>query len=77
MDNLITDKSRFKKELILFGLLAAFITYMMFYVFYMKEGILYSGLTVYGDYAPHTAMIRSFSMGIISRHSILIMEEQM
>lgn len=63
MDNLITDKSRFKKELILFGLLAAFITYMMFYVFYMKEGILYSGLTVYGDYAPHTAMIRSFSMG--------------
>ena len=32
MDNLITDKSRFKKELILFGLLAAFITYMMFYV---------------------------------------------
>ena len=63
MDNLITDKSRFKKELILFGLLAAFITYMMFYVFYMKDGILYSGLTVYGDYAPHTAMMRSFSMG--------------
>ena len=63
MDNLITDKSRFKKELILFGLLAAFITYMTFYVFYMKDGILYSGLTVYGDYAPHTAMIRSFSMG--------------
>lgn len=63
MDNLITDKSRFKKELILFGLLAAFTTYMMFYVFYMKDGILYSGLTVYGDYAPHTAMIRSFSMG--------------
>ena len=63
MDNLITDKSRFKKELILFGLLAAFITYMMFYVFYMKDGILYSGLTVYGDYAPHTAMIRSFSRG--------------
>ena len=46
MDNLITDKSRFKKELILFGLLAEFITYMMFYVFYMKEGLLYSGLTV-------------------------------
>ena len=35
----------------------------VFYVFYMKDGILYSGLTVYGDYAPHTAMIRSFSMG--------------
>lgn len=63
MDNLITEKGRLKKELILFGLLAAFITYMMFYVFYMKDGILYSGLTVYGDYAPHTAMMRSFSMG--------------
>ena len=63
LENLIIDKNRFKKELLLFGLLAAFITYMMFYVFYMKDGILYSGLTVYGDYAPHTAMIRSFSMG--------------
>lgn len=36
---------------------------MMFYVFYIKDGILYSGLTVYGDYAPHTAMMRSFSAG--------------
>ena len=35
----------------------------MFYVFYIKDGILYSGLTVYGDYAPHTAMMRSFSAG--------------
>ena len=58
-----TDKYRFRKELLLFGLLTVFITYMMFYVFYMKDGILYSGLTVYGDYAPHTAMMRSFSMG--------------
>ena len=58
-----TDKHQFRKELILFGLLTVFITYMMFYVFYIKDGILYSGLTVYGDYAPHTAMMRSFSMG--------------
>lgn len=43
--------------------LLTFITYMMFYVFYMKDGILYSGVTVYGDYAPHTAMMRSFSVG--------------
>ncbi len=63
INKLITERGRFKKELILFGLLTAFITYMMFYVFYMKDGILYSGLTVYGDYAPHTAMMRSFSMG--------------
>ena len=52
-----------KKEILLFGLLTVFITYMMFYVFYIKDGILYSGLTVYGDYAPHTAMMRSFSAG--------------
>ena len=57
------DKSRFRKELILYGLLLAFITYMMFYVFYIRDGVLYSGLTVYGDYAPHTAMMRSFSLG--------------
>lgn len=35
----------------------------MFYVFHMKDGILYSGFSVYGDYAPHTAMMRSFSRG--------------
>lgn len=36
---------------------------MMFYVFRMKDGLLYSGFSVYGDYAPHTAMMRSFSRG--------------
>ena len=41
------DKRRLKKEILLFGLLTVFITYMMFYVFYIKDGILYSGLTVY------------------------------
>ena len=59
----IADKKRFRKEAVVFAFLLAFITYMMFYVFYMKDGILYSGVTVYGDYAPHTAMMRSFSAG--------------
>ena len=36
------DKRRLKKEILLFGLLTVFITYMMFYVFYIKDGILYS-----------------------------------
>ena len=31
------DKRRLKKEILLFGLLTVFITYMMFYVFYIKE----------------------------------------
>ena len=38
----IQDKRRLKKEILLFGLLTVFITYMMFYVFYIKDGILYS-----------------------------------
>ena len=62
-EKLISNKKGFKREVLLFGLLAVFITYMMFYVLYIRDGVLYSGLTVYGDYAPHTAMMRSFSMG--------------
>ena len=62
-EKLISNKKGFKREVLLFGLLAIFITYMMFYVFYIRDGVLYSGLTVYGDYAPHTAMMRSFSRG--------------
>ena len=61
--NLICNKKQFRIELILFVILSVFITWIMFYVFYIKDGILYSGYTVYGDYAPHTAMMRSFSLG--------------
>ena len=35
----------------------------MTYTFFVKDNILFSGYTVYSDYAPHTAMIRSFSKG--------------
>lgn len=59
----IGDKELFVKESCLYGVLFVFIMYMMFYVFYIRDGILYSGFTVYGDYAPHTAMMRSFSAG--------------
>ena len=60
---LIRDKKQFQVEAIFFVILAVFISWIMFYVFYIKDGVLYSGYTVYGDYAPHTAMIRSFSLG--------------
>lgn len=60
---LIRDKKQFRVEVIFFVILAVFISWIMFYVFYIKDGVLYSGYTVYGDYAPHTAMIRSFSLG--------------
>lgn len=60
---LVSDRSLFRKEAVFFGLLFLFSLWIMFYVFHIKDGILYSGFTVFGDYAPHTAMIRSFSLG--------------
>lgn len=62
-ERMISRKWILRKELLLFGILTVFVTWMMFYVFHMKDGILYSGFSVYGDYAPHTAMMRSFSRG--------------
>lgn len=63
LPELVSDKKLFKKECVFYGILFLFLMYMMFYVFYIRDGILYSGFTVYGDYAPHTAMMRSFSLG--------------
>lgn len=60
---LMGNKEIFRKECILFGILLVFLLWIMFYVFYIRDGVLYSGFTVYGDYAPHTAMMRSFSKG--------------
>lgn len=60
---MITRKWILKKEILFFVLLTFFVTWMMFYVFHIKDGLLYSGFSVYGDYAPHTAMMRSFSRG--------------
>lgn len=62
-EGMITRKWIIRKELVLFMVVTAFVTGMMFYVFHMKDGILYSGFSVFGDYAPHTAMMRSFSRG--------------
>lgn len=61
--DLVADRKLFRKELVYFGVLFVFFTWMMFYVFHIKDGYLFSGFTVYGDYAPHTAMMRSFSWG--------------
>ena len=60
----ISIKGRFEvREAVLFGFLLIFVTWIMFYVFHIRNGYLYSGFSVYGDYAPHTAMMRSFSYG--------------
>lgn len=60
---MIADVEVFQREALFFIFLLVFLTWIMFYVFHMKGGILYSGYTVFGDYAPHTAMMRSFSRG--------------
>lgn len=57
------NRKAFWKEAIFFGALFLFITWTMFYVFHVKDGMLYAGYSVFGDYAPHTSMIRSFSWG--------------
>ena len=62
-EGMLTRKWILRKEIILFTVVTVFVTWMMFYVFHMKDGILYSGFSVFGDYAPHTAMMRSFSRG--------------
>ena len=62
VQRLAENRKLFWKEAAFFLILALFLTWIMFYVFFIKDGILYSGFTVYGDYAPHTAMMRSFSL---------------
>lgn len=62
-EGLIMDRLVFRREAVFYGILLVFITWIMFYVFHVRDGVLYSGYTVFSDYAPHTAMIRSFSVG--------------
>ena len=42
------------KEILFFVLLLGAITWIMYYVFHISDGVLYSGFSVFGDYAPHT-----------------------
>ena len=58
---MITNSHRAVKECLFFGTLFAFILWTMFYVFHMDDNVLSSGVTIYSDFSPHTAMIRSFS----------------
>lgn len=61
----IQNKRLFVREGLLLGALFGFILWTMFYVFHIDtengKEILKSGVTVFSDYSPHTAMIRSFS----------------
>ncbi|MBQ1310818.1 MAG: hypothetical protein IIY55_03130 [Blautia sp.] len=59
----IRDRELFRREAVLYTLMFCFFLFLMFFVFVQRGTALYSGFTVFGDYAPHTAMIRSFSRG--------------
>lgn len=59
---LIADRRLLYREIAFFSVLGIFLFWIMFYVFYIKDGVLYSGFTVFGDYAPHVSMMRSFSL---------------
>ena len=59
---LIRNQKLLVKEIILYELLLVFISFTMHYVFFYSDGKLFSGYSVFSDYAPHTAMIRSFSL---------------
>ena len=51
------------KEIVFLLILLAGIIWILVFLFHVSDGYLYSGFTVFGDYAPHTAMMRSFSLG--------------
>ncbi|MHB1484546.1 MAG: hypothetical protein ACYCYI_07760 [Saccharofermentanales bacterium] len=48
------------KSIWFFGLFSIF---LIFYSFFVYNGILHSGATVFSDFAPHTAIISSFANG--------------
>ena len=60
-EGMLTRKWILRKEIILFTTVTVFVTWMMFYVFHMKDGILYSGFSVFGDYAIKAANDEIFS----------------
>ena len=58
---LFLEKPR-RYEVIYIALVLAFFLFIFFYVFQVRGSQFYAGFTVFSDYGPHTAMIRSFSM---------------
>ena len=59
----IGNQIYFRREAAAYFVLLMFLMWIMFYVFFFRNGVIYAGFSVFGDYAPHTAMIRSFSVG--------------
>lgn len=60
---LVNDLESNVKEFILFGLILLLAFTLMWSTFYVKDGQLYIGVSVFSDFSPHIGMIRSFSYG--------------
>ena len=58
---LIKDDALFKKEAIFYLIVLAFVWFSFHYVLHMNGNNIQMGFTVFSDYAPNVALIRSFS----------------
>lgn len=54
---------KYRLETILIITILIVACFMMFYTFHIKDGRIYVGLSVFSDFGPHLAVIRSFSYG--------------
>lgn len=57
------EKRKYTFELWFLVVAGAFCMFLMFYTFYVDNGVINVGRSVFSDFAPHLAMIRSFSYG--------------
>ena len=62
-DRLAIDKIIVIKELVLILGITILATILMWTTFYIREGNLHVGVSVFSDFSPHLGMIRSFSYG--------------
>ena len=60
---LCNDIKTVRGELILLGMVTLLAVVLMWSTFYVKDGKLNIGVTVFSDFSPHIGMIRSFSYG--------------
>ncbi|MDD4112871.1 MAG: hypothetical protein PHC56_07550 [Herbinix sp.] len=60
---LCEDKKTRVKEWIIFGSVALLAFILMWSTFYVRDGQLNIGVSVFSDFSPHIGMIRSFSYG--------------
>lgn len=50
-------------EFVFIAVVTAFWSFLMFRSFYIAGGVIHTGFSVFSDFCPHLAVIRSFSMG--------------